>query len=251
MVNDLSGVRWASLLLAAGLFVFVSLAAVRLVPKIEATSHTPHEGEVDVKQLLGSAHSIPTYLILAVITFAGVGFPMAIIKLFAEDQFRMSESAFGLLVLPAALMMAGLSVPMAKFGDRLGKHRAVHFGMGLCTLGVSLIALGAFIPGLRTAWMLALGGIPLGLGFLLAIPAWMASVSDLDPKARAANVGAVMTAQGFGAIIGAPLGSFCYAALQPVGVQLGLGTSFGHYSPFVGCAVCVAAGWLLGLRILR
>lgn len=253
VVNDLSGTRWASLVFAAALFVFVAIAAYRLKPATVTahTSHEHHEGELDVKQLVGSAATIPTYLLLAVVTFAGVGFPMAVIKLFAVDEFQMSESAFGLLVLPAAIAMAALGVPMSKLGERLGKHRAVHFGMGLCTIGVSLIALGAFIPAFRTVWMLALGGLPLGIGFLLAIPAWMASVSDLDPKARAANVGAVMTAQGIGAIIGAPLGSWAYQAFQPIGIQLGLGASFGHYSPFLGCALCVGTGWVIGLRILR
>ncbi|HMS55741.1 MAG TPA: MFS transporter [Fimbriimonadaceae bacterium] len=250
IVNDVTGTRWASLVFAAGLFIFVALSALRSVPE-KPVVHSHHEGELDVKQLMGSAHTIPIYLLLAVVTFAGVGFPMAVIKLFAVDEFRMSESAFGLLVLPAAIAMAAFGVPMSKLGEKLGKHRAVHFGMGLCTLGVSLIALGAFIPPMRSVWVLALGGLPVGIGFLLAIPAWMASVSDLDPKARAANVGAVMTAQGVGAIIGAPLGSFCYGALQPVGISLGLGASFGHYSPFIGCALCVGAGWVLGLRILR
>ena len=36
-----------------------------------------------------------------------------------------------------------------------------------------------------------------------------------------------------------------------LGVPLGLGKGFGFYSPFIGCALCVGAGWLLGLKILR
>lgn len=251
-VNDMFQVRWASLLFAAVLFAAVAFVAFRFIPPGKpAKTHVPHEGEVAVGELLGSAHSIPTYLLLAVVTFAGVGFPMAIIKLFAQDEFGMSESGFGLLVLPAAIGMAAVSVPMSQLGEKLGKSRAVHFGMGLCTVGVTFIALGAFFPALRTAWALALGGIPLGIGFLLAIPAWMASVSAIDPEKRAANVGAVMTAQGVGAIIGTPIGSYFYGAMQPVGEKLGLGVGFGHYSPFVGCAACLAGGWILGLRILR
>jgi MFS family permease len=89
------------------------------------------------------------------------------------------------------------------------------------------------------------GGLPLGLGFLLTIPAWMASVSDIDPKRRGANIGAVMTAQGLGAIIGAPIGGFLYEYLIPV-----LGVHVAHYSPFLCCSACVTAGWLLSLRML-
>lgn len=256
IVNDLAGARWVSMAVAAGLFLGVALLVWRYVRdsvRSAAPASVPAVGHdtVPVDQLLGTATRIPAYLLLAALTFAGVGFPMAVIKLFAEEQFGMSESAFGLLVLPAALGMAAFSVPMSKLGERLGKAKAVHIGMGLCTLGISVIALGAFLPFMRSAWVLAVAGLPVGVGFLLAIPAWMASVSDLDPSCRAANVGAVMTAQGVGAIFGAPLGSWLYGALQPVGVQLGLGISFGHYAPFVGCAVCIGAGWALGLKLIR
>ncbi len=59
----------------------------------------------------------------------------------------------------------------------------------------------------------------------------MASISDIDPKCRGANLGAVMTAQGLGAIVGAPIGAFMYEKMQPVGFHLHLGISFGRYSP--------------------
>ena len=113
------------------------------------------------------------------------------------------------------------------------------------------ISSGAFVPWLRTPLLIALGGAAVGFGFLLCLPAWLASVSDIDPKRRGAYLGAVMTAQGLGAIIGAPIGAAMYDGLQPLGVQLQLGESFGRYSPFLGCAVCLLFGWLLSLKLLR
>ena len=85
----------------------------------------------------------------------------------------------------------------------------------------------------------------------MAIPAWMTSVTNLDPRRKATNLGAIMTAQGIGAIIRAPLGGLMYQELVPVGEKLGLGQTFGHYSPFFGCALCVTIGWLISLRALR
>jgi MFS family permease len=90
-----------------------------------------------------------------------------------------------------------------------------------------------------------------GFGFLLAIPAWYSSVCEIDPTRRAASLGAVMTAQGLGAIVGATIGSYVYESLQPVGEFLQVGKQFGMYSPFVGCAFCLLTGWLISLRILR
>lgn len=252
IVDDLSHSTIGGLLLAAALFAAVSGSAWKLAPEAKGGSGaTAEPGEFNLRGFLASAKQIPTYLLLAVVTFAGIGFPMPIIKLFAQDQFGMSESKFGGLVFPAAIAMAVLSVPMSKFGERIGRTRAVHVGMGLCTLGLATIAMGAFVPLFRQSWVIALGGMPVGIGFLLTIPAWMASVSDIDPSKRAANLGAVMTAQGLGAIIGASLGGALYEKLQPVGISLGLGRAMGHYAPFVGCAACVGFGWLLGLRILK
>lgn len=253
VANDLAGVKWAGLVLAAVLFAAVTLGAWKLVPA--APHHTtvegePH-GEFKISEFIESCRQIPTFLLLAVVTFTGIGFPMAIFKLFPIQQFGMSETTIGWLIFPGAIAMGIASVPMSRFGEKIGRAKAVHLGMGLCSLGLCLIAVGAVAPPLRQPWLLAVGGLPVGIGFLLSIPAWMASVSDIDPKKRGANLGAVMTAQGLGAIIGAPIGSLLYEKLQPVGVSLGLGPDFGRYSPFLGCFICVTAGWMLSLKILR
>ena len=141
--------------------------------------------------------------------------------------------------------MAAASVPLSRYGERIGRAGAVHLGIGLCSVGMWMIGAGAFVPVLRTPLVLALAGIPVGIGFLLAIPAWMASVSDIDRKRRGVNLGAVMTAQGVGAIIGTPIGTACYGGLTSIGID------FARYSPFLGCAVCVTSGWLISLRLLR
>ena len=239
----------ASLILAAALFAMVAIAVWRMMPQDVKHPHSeehPVEGEFNLMQFVSTAKQIPQYLALSIVTFIGIGFPMAIIKLFALDQFGMTSSQFGVfVVLPGAGAMVVLSVPMAKYGERLGRARAVHYGMGMCAVGIGFIALGAFIPFLRAPWALAIGGIPVGIGFLLAIPAWMASVSDLHPRRRAANLGAVMTAQGLGAIIGVPIGGLAYQRLAM------FGPDFARYSPFVGCAICITAGWMISLRILH
>lgn len=251
-----TGSRSPSLYFAAALFLTAAIMAYRTLPsgrdQRDKRSAALASGEgPDLSTVVTSLHTIPQYLVLALVTFAGIGFPMTIIKLFAEDQFKMSESSFGLLVLPGVLAMAFLNGPMSALGERIGRSRAVRFGMGLCVAGMLLIASGMVIPAARTSWALAVGGIPVGLGFLLAIPAWFASVAEIDPAKRAANLGAVMTAQGVGAMIGAPLGSLLYERLAPVGEVIGLGPDFGRYAPFAGCFICLTIGWLLSLRILR
>jgi MFS family permease len=244
-VDDLTGHKWSSLILSSGLFACVAASVYFLIPRREHHVHHDEEPHAALGEYVKSIRRIPGYLLLAFVTFIGIGFPMVVVKLFALKELGLSEAGFGGLFAPAAIGMAALSVPLAKFGDRVGKPSAVHIGMGLCTFGLAFASLGAFLPMLRAAWVLAIGGIPIGIGFVLAIPAWTASVSDIDPRRRGANLGSVMTAQGVGAIVGAPIGGALYEKLQPL-----LGVHIAHYAPFIGCTVCVAVGWLLSFRLL-
>jgi DHA1 family multidrug resistance protein-like MFS transporter len=261
-VNDLFG-RYVqklggsspSLILAAILFAAAAILASTRLPDscpVPALAKDPNEGDADAlpghdeppsaAQFLDSWRQIPQFLFLGVVTFMAIGFPMVIIKLFASEQFKLSETQFGLLVLPGALAMAMLSGPMSKLGERIGKRRAVHWGLGLTAFGMTLIAMGAIVPFFRTLLVLACGGIPVGLGFLLAIPAWYAAVSEIDPRRRASNIGAVMTAQGLGAIIGAPVGSKMYEVFNT--------SIVGRYSPLLCCAFFLLVAWLLSLKFL-
>ncbi|MEX2242500.1 MAG: MFS transporter [Fimbriimonadaceae bacterium] len=258
--KDSTGAHSPSLYLAAIMCVVVSALAYKWLPsgkqmreEVKKAKLDPLPSKAEVVQLAKTAVKIPGYLILGMLTFMGVGFPLAIVKLFAQDELRMSGTKFGAMVLPGLIAMALASPFMSRFGERIGRHRAVHVGLLGCSLGIGLIAMGAFSESFRNLWVIALGGIPVGLGFLLTIPAWYASVSEINEKRRAANIGAVMTAQGLGAIVGSLIGSQAYERLQGVNTFLGMNidASFAHYSPFVGCAVCVFLGWLLSLVLLR
>lgn len=254
IVNDLARNPGASLFMAALLFLLVSLSAVVFAPSNQPKVHVVVPGEhseVGFSDLLRAIKTIPQYLIIAVVVFMGMGFPATIIKLFAEDVFQMSESKFGALVFPGAIAMAALSVPLSRYGEKLGRAKAVHVGLLLSAIGLGLITVGMFVPFLRVPWLFALGGIPAGLGFLLTIPAWFAAISDIDSERRGANLGAVMTAQGVGMIIGAPIGGFLYERMQPVGRFLHLGSDFGRYSPFAACTFALVCGWIISLRVLR
>jgi DHA1 family multidrug resistance protein-like MFS transporter len=243
LIDDLTRSHQAGLVLAAGLFgtaALLSFAIVRMKSSPTVTEASESHGRPDFKLIAWP-------VALTLVTFVGVGFPMAILKLFSQDALHLTETQFGALVIPGALVMAGLSVPVARIGERLGSARSVHLGLGLCAAGMMIIGLGAWFPDLRNVILLAVAAAPVGLGFTLALPAWMASVSAIDSSRQGANLGAVMAAQGFGAILGAPLGGVLYEKLQPLGLHLGLGREFGYYSPFFACGVCVTAGWALSL----
>jgi DHA1 family multidrug resistance protein-like MFS transporter len=260
ITRNTSGQHAPSLYLAAGLCAAVSVWGYFNLPSGRIMRENARKAKLEGRrsssefvQLFRTAAKIPGYLFLGALTFMGVGFPLAVFKLFAIDEFDMSGTKFGSMMLPVLLAMAVLSPLMSRHGEKIGRHRAVHLGLFLCAAGMSVVALGAFMPSMRSLWVLAFGGVPVGLGFLLTIPAWYSSVSEIDEERRASNIGAVMTAQGLGAIVGSMLGSQAYERLQDKTKFLGMtvDTSFAHYSPFLGCAVCVVLGWILSLFLLR
>ena len=254
-----TGYHAPSFYLAALICLLVSIFAYKFLPSGKPMREQARQAKLDgdrhkseLVHMVETARQIPGYLILGAVTFMGVGFPLAIIKIFAKDEFNMSDSKFGVATLPALVAMAVLAPMMSRYGEKMGRTKAVHNGLLLCSLGLVLIASGAFLPGMRTVMVFAIGGIPVGLGFLLTIPAWYASVSEVSKKRRAANIGAVMTAQGLGAIVGTLLGSQAYERLgEATFAGFKFSNEFASYSPFVGCAICLTAGWLLSLRLLR
>lgn len=224
--------------LAMVLFVIVAFATWSLK---EPEVAVEVEASEDFRAAGTALRRIPAYLFLGFVAFMAVGFPLTTVKLFALDQFNLTSAQFGLLACPGALSLAVMSAPMTRLGERIGHVRAVHLGLLLCTLGAAMVAAGGLFPMFRSLWMLALGGIPLGVGFLLTLPAWLARVSELDPGRRGANLGAVMAAQGVGAILGAPIGAWIYSlGSEPIY----------RFGPFMATFISLLVAWLLSLRLM-
>jgi DHA1 family multidrug resistance protein-like MFS transporter len=238
-LNDLTRTLAASFYLASGLFLVTAVAAwlfARSQKRANVSDGSKHE-EHSLRELLVCARTIPMILVTALVTFFGVGLPMAVVKLFAQHEFGLSESQFGALSLPAALAMAAFSLPLGTAGERMGRHKAVQLGLGLCAIGVICIALGYWLPAMKTVIGIAGGGLLVGIGFLLALPAWYATVSGINPSRAGSYLGAVMTVQGIGAIAGLALGARLYES-EP-------------YAPFIACAASVSLGFLLSLVSIR
>jgi DHA1 family multidrug resistance protein-like MFS transporter len=238
--------RQASFYLISVIFLITAVTALFVIPNVKL-KHGHHESEeagFSFAALWESLRMIPETLLMAFVTFFGVGQIMLIIKLFALAEFGVSETGFGAMLLVPCVVIALASVPLGTVGDRFGKTRAVKIGLGLCALSMwSMI----FI---KSHFSLILGGSIIGLGFVLAFPSWMAHVSQsCDPRRRGAVMGAVGTAQGLGAMFGAPLGGWLYEHAH-------LKISFlpqvnSHYTPFIGCAGMLLLAWILSLTTLK
>ena len=172
----------------------------------EIPSLEPHTG-FKPAHLLRSFHEVPDMVVLACVTFLGMGMLTPIIKLYALDHLGLSESQFGMLVAPIAAAMGIFAVPLGRMGDKYGKCMAVCWGLFFSALAMWALAL------FRSIAIAGIAGIVIGLGFTIAFPAWNALVMSVTrPDRRGEVIGAVGLAQGLAAIVGASLGSFIYAS---------------------------------------
>lgn len=239
--------RQASFYVISVLFLITALVAWWRVPSVPP--HHKREGIEDPphfswRGLMASLRRSPFVLLMAFVTFFGVGLVMFLVKLFAMDEFGLSESAFGTLLLIPCLIIAMVSVPLGTLGDRLGRVPAVRIGLGLCAFSMTGLIL------MPANWTLLVGGSLIGIGFVIAFPSWMAYVTEsCGDHDRGAVVGAVGTAQGAGALIGVPIGGYLYEKVDlhvPAMPWLN-----GHYLPFIGCAAMLLVAWILAMTTIH
>lgn len=237
----------ASFYLISAIFLATALVAWFRIPDIRPVhEHSPTELEVgfSFSSLVHSLRRIPETLLMAFVTFFGIGMIMLLVKLFALQEFGVSETEYGALLLGPALVIGAASVPLGTLGDRLGKVRAVRIGLGVCAFSMWTLVL---LPD-RVA--LILGGSLIGVGFVVAFPSWMAYISSsCDPRQRGAVMGAVGTAQGLGAMLGSPIGGYLYEHAHLRVSWLPWINS--HYVPFLGCALLLMVAWVLSLTTIR
>lgn len=247
LTNDLTGSKTASFYLVSLLFLATALVAWFLTPhrcREEMECDDVHEEGFRLSQLSIGIRSVPDMMLTAFIAFLGVGLLIPIVKYFAMDELGLNETGFGVLVLPIAIAVAIASLLAGRLGDRWGKARSVRLGIALAALAMWAVL------GSHSAWQFAIVGILLGVGFVIAMPAWLALVSDMSsPRVRGAVVGALGTAQGIGAVVGTVLGSHLYEKVQ-IGGFLGLDLN-SHYSPFAVSALALTVCFVLVMVFVK
>jgi len=231
---------YPSFILASVLFGIAVIAAMAVRGKVRRHhSHADHSHDETMtwEGFVAALKTVPQFLGLAFVTFLGIGCISLLVKKFALDEYQLSETAFGLLVLWPALAIAAVAVPAGYLADKWGKTRCVRLGFALCSVGLWGIPILHHLHAGMTGFIASAG--VLGIGFVLAFPAWLALLTDLGgEKQRGTVFAAVSSAQGFGLLLGAVIGSHLY---DPVG----------HIAPFIAAALLVSLGTLLAQIFVR
>ena len=230
-----------SFYLASVLFAIAVIAALSLRGKVRRHRHTVpgHGGEesITAAQFLQVLRLVPQFLTIALVTFIGIGCIAPIMKLFVLSAFHITEKEFGILVLGPALVIAAIAVPAGHLADKWGTTRSVRLGFSLCTLGLGAIPTLYILGGGKIEFILA--ATVMGIGFVVAFPAWLALLTLLGGESQRGTIfAAVSTAQGVGALIGVLVGTNLYEKTS-------------HIVPFIAAAGLVAFGTLLSLIFVR
>lgn len=231
---------YPSFILASVLFGIAVIAALSVRGKVR--HHRGHAGHghdepITWEGFVVALKTVPQFLGLAFVTFLGIGCISLLVKKFALDEYHLTETAFGALVLGPALVIALVAVPAGYLADKWGKTRCVRLGFLLCAAGLWGIPVLHHLHTGMTGFMVSSG--VLGVGFVLAFPAWLALLTELGGERQRGTVfAAVSTAQGVGALGGAVIGTKLYEAV-------------GHIAPFVAASVLVSLGTLLALVFVR
>lgn len=248
------GHYFPSFYLTSVLFGLAVLACAVGLKSNRPGAHTEdgtHEHEpLTWQAFMVSVRLVPQYIALAFVTFLGIGHIAPIVKLFAIDEFHLTEQRVGVLMLRTALIVAAVAYPLGHLADKWGRARSVRLGFFLCALGLwGIPVLLKIQAGGEIGFMVSAAII--GMGFVIAFPAWNALMTTLaDAKQRGAVIGAVSAGQGMGVLVGFLSGETLYKPrlITMFSHTLHVG---GHAVPFVLAAILVTIGAVASLTAVR
>jgi predicted MFS family arabinose efflux permease len=238
------GHYYPSFYLSSALFVLATLVCAMVLqgraPRAAGSPHQEHE-QITWQRFTETARTVPQYIVLAFVTFLGIGNIAPIVKLFALDEFHMTEPQVGLLTLCTALIVATVAYPLGHLADRWSKVKSVRLGFSLCALGLWGIPTLLHLHSVREIGFVISAAV-IGMGFVIAFPAWNALLTTLsDEERRGAVIGTVSTGQGVGMLLGYISGGAMYRPrhFMAFGHMMHIG---GHSAPFFLAALLVSIG---------
>ena len=130
-----------------------------------------------------------------------VGMLAPFMALYINEITGIAKSNVGPLLLVLFVPAGVLGIPVGHLVDRWPRHRVVQAAFWTAAVGMALV------PACGSVVSLLGVGVVVTMGFLFALPAWLALVADLAPEGRSGRViGTMATAQGAGAFMGPLLG---------------------------------------------
>lgn len=243
---------YPSFYLAALLFAGATIVAVAAIRSRSDQAEGDADRDASAEEatpitwqsFVSAVKTVPGMMALTFVAFLGIGCIALLVKIFALDELNISETEFGQLILAPAAVVGILAVPLGYMSDLWGKVRSVRLGFILCTIGMWALIVMYWQPQMKETSM-AVAGSMLGLGFVIAFPAWMALLTTMcKGNQRGTVIGAVSTAQGVGVLCGALIGGHLYDNFSKA-------PHVSHISPFYASAILLTISCFLSFVLIR
>lgn len=197
--------------ISLGVFLVPLLAAGLLGLRIPSGGNSRKVTSLDpwrmLRVMVRSLSMLATSLVPQIIA-AGVLIPVVVRYLEVVRGLDEHELFLLLLLGPGTALV--LMAPAGRLGDRVGRRGTYAIGLG--SVAVLLLVL----PFCHSLWTLMLDFIGIGIGYAFVLPAWNSILLHLLPDdVRGAGLGAAMTIEGMGGVIGPLIGGFLWEWSNP------------------------------------
>jgi DHA1 family multidrug resistance protein-like MFS transporter len=161
----------------------------------------PFTAETQRRAGVGGGGMIGAVTVISFCEMFAVGTLGPFMALYINEVTGIAPSNVGLLLLVLFIPAGVLGIPVGHLADRWPRHRVVQAAFWTAAVGMGLVPLCGSLAALLAV------GVVVTMGFLFALPAWLALVADLAPEGKSGRViGTMATAQGAGAFLGPLLG---------------------------------------------
>ena len=158
-------------------------------------------GRIRTGESQGGRRMIATIMMISFCEMFAVGTLGPYMAPYIRHVTGIARSDVGLLLLVLFVPAGVLGIPVGHLVDRWPRHRVVQAAFWTAAVGMALV------PACESLAALLAVGVVVTMGFLFALPAWLALVADLAPEGKSGRViGTMATAQGAGAFLGPLLG---------------------------------------------
>lgn len=202
-----------------GAFVFITCAFILLsyIGKRmgqSAIRHATHSLKVkhptfeSLKQLCRNRSMLLLALILGLVQFA-ITVQVPVLPVYAHSVLKLTDAQISAAIFTIALALSIFALPLSHLADLFPRLTIMRFAL--------LIGAVAFIvaPQLRTLPLIVMLGMLTGAGWVMGLPAVLATVDDItSSNSRGLSIGFATTAQGIGFILGPTSGSLAMSHLS-------------------------------------
>ncbi len=140
-------------------------------------------------------------LILGLVQFA-IAAQVPVLPVYAHVVLKLTDAQISASVLVIAFVLSLFAIPLSHLADLLPRLSVMRFALLIGAIGF------AVAPKLKALPLIILLGMLIGAGWVMGLPAVLATVDDIASSGgRGLSIGFATTAQGIGFIFGPLLGS--------------------------------------------